>query len=377
MRIAHVFNLANDGYAICKGLHKIDVDCDLFIERPSHVCSLPQWEDGECDLERLGNPYDPNWGAFRWELPSWIHVWDTRRRGYPFSRVLKWIPLIRMLRNYELVVGHAPFAKIGRMFSRLYRKPYIIYDAGWIRYLPKDRLGYAEARRGYRGAAHILFTNVDTEVMFKEQGYTNQISYTPFAIDTTKYSPTTQEPEHTVFFHPTRQNWAEKNNNFVIEAFAQYVKHDSKAKLVMPDWYQQPDFEKSKELVGSLHLDDNVMWVPLEPKNRLIELYRSSTAVLDQFRIGAMGTTTPEAMSCGVPVITYIEPELWLPYHSTSPPVANAKSAKEICDWMLKLSNNPQLRAEIGRREREWILTNCDDRVVARRQLELYCKVIK
>ena len=54
----------NDGYSVCKGLRKLGVDSDLFIERPSHVASLPQWEDGEVDMDILGDPYDPNWTPF-------------------------------------------------------------------------------------------------------------------------------------------------------------------------------------------------------------------------------------------------------------------------------------------------------------------------
>ncbi len=371
MSLCHVFDLANGPYCACKGLRKLGVEVDLIIQRPAHVASLPQMEDGEFDPVELGNPYDPNWSAFKWEKPDWVHVWDTRKRGYPFSRTLKWFTLIAMLRKYDLIVGNAPFAKIGVAYSRLFRKPYVIFDAGWIRYLPENRPSYAEARQGYRKAALIMFTNVDTEVMFEEQGYdTSKLAYSPFAVDTAKYAPSDEAPDHVVFFHPARQNWAEKGNVNVLEAFAQYVKHDSAAELVMSDWGQ--DLEKSRDLIRRLRIEGKIRWVQLCSKNQLVHLYNSSTAVLDQFVFGATGVLVMEVMSCAVPAITYIKPELWQRYHSTSPPVASAQTSDEIYEWMLKFATDPKTRYEFGRREREWILRNCDDRVVAEQQLATF-----
>jgi len=132
-----------------------------------------------------------------------------------------------MLRGYDLVVGHAPFAKVATIYSALCRKPYLICDAGWIRYLSLDRPGYARARKGYHKSPIILFTNVDTESLFREQGYTNPLVYSPFAIDIDKYSPAANsDPESPVFFHPARHSWNEKGNDRLIRAFGRYVKRN-------------------------------------------------------------------------------------------------------------------------------------------------------
>jgi glycosyltransferase involved in cell wall biosynthesis len=368
---------ANDGYAICKGLRKLGIDSDLIIERPSHVASLPQWEDGDVEMERLGDPYNPNWDAFNWLAPEWIRVWDDRKSWYPYSRTLRWSNLLLMLRHYDLVIGHAPFAKIAQLYGTLYRKPFIIFDAGWIRYLPQNKRGYANARKGYRQAADILYTNVDTESMFDEQGY-QRTTYTPFAIDTEKYAPSKSIPPNVpTFFHPSRHDWIEKGNDRLIRAFAKYVKRNPNARLITVEWYQsKEDLDASKRLISELDVQNNVTWVPVMPKNKLVEHYQKCTAVFDQFAFGAFGTTAPEAMSCGKPVVGYMEPRYWQKHHAQSPPVLNASTTDEIYDAMVELED-PQVREDHGTQGREWIMKNCDFALVASRQLEIYDKVLE
>jgi glycosyltransferase involved in cell wall biosynthesis len=282
-----------------------------------------------------------------------------------------------MLREYDLVIGHAPFARIAPLYRALYRKPYIVFDAGWIRYLAENRRGYARARTGYGEAAITLFTNVDTEPMFIEQGYPN-IAYTPFAVDTDKYSPSrSKTPDAPTFFHPSRHDWPEKGNDRLLRGFAKYVQRNRKAKLVTVEWYQSiEDLQMSKQLVAELGIQENVTWVPVMPKDKLIEYYQKSTAIFDQFLFGAFGTTTPEALSCGKPVVGYVESKYWQKYHAEPPPVLNASSTDDIYNAMLKLEDQ-QLQIEQGRRGREWIMRNCDCSLVASQQLEVYKKVLE
>jgi len=358
-------------------LRKLGVNTDLIIERPSHVASLPQWEDGEVDMGLLGDPYDPNWDAFEWSPPDWIRVWDDRKLSFPYSRTFRWSSLLLMLRDYDLIIGHAPFAKIAKLYRALYRKPYIIFDAGWIRYLPLNKKGYASARKGYREAARILYTNVDTESMLIEQGY-SKLAYTPFAIDTDRYSPSpSQASDIPTFFHPSRHDWPEKGNDRLLRGFAKYVQRNGKAQLVTVEWYQSiEDLQKSKQLVSKLGIQKNVTWVPVMPKGKLIGYYQKSTAIFDQFLFGAFGTTTPEALSCGKPVVGYVESKYWQKYHTEPPPVLNASSADDIYNAMVKLEDQ-QLQVEQGKLGREWIMRNCDCSLVASQQFELYKKVLE
>jgi glycosyltransferase involved in cell wall biosynthesis len=126
----------------------------------------------------------------------------------------------------------------------------------------------------------------------------------------------------------------------------------------------------TKDLVKQLGVEDSVKWLPVMPKRRLVQLYNAADVVFDQYVFGALGTTTPEAMSCGRPVVAHVEPELWTKWHSSPPPVAEARNGEEIYQQMVKLEN-PCLREDYGRKGRTWIAENCEMKLVARQQLRI------
>ncbi len=374
--------MANDAYSVVKGLRKIGVEAELVIQRPYHVSGLPQWEEGDVDLERLGDPYDPNWDALSWEMPDWCHVWDARKQWYPFSRRTKWLRLMLSLREYDLIIGHIPFAAKASIYSRIHRKPYTVYDAGWIRYLQHDLPANKEARRGYKNAAAILFTNVDTQHLFKENGYSNVV-YTPFAIDTQLYSPASRsyDPPDPIFFQPTRQYWGEKGNDRIWYAFARYLKRKPKAKLRTVYWKQErltsykDNYRDAIKLVDELGIQDSITWLPFMNKKRLIEEYRNATAVFDQFVLEGLGTTGYEVMACEKPLVSAVVADHWLGHHRDGPPATYASSVEEIYNAMVALEN-PEYRIAQGKLGRKWVLENCDDVVVARHQAEVYKKIL-
>ncbi len=384
MRIAHVFNMANDGWFVCKGLRNLGVEAELFIQRPSHVASLPQWEEADVDLENIGNLFDPNWTALQrnWQMPSWVHVLDLRKENRLYQRMQATGKFLLELGDYDLVVGHTPFASMALRYTLLHRRRYAVYDAGWIRYLWLRREGYALARWGYRNASTIFFTNVDTFNMFRDQGYSaERLAYSPFAIDTDQYTPypanETPYPEHDpVFFSPSRQDWAEKGNDRLILAFARYLKRRPSALMLLVEWGDAKDLNDAKHLISETRIQDSVRWLPLSNKRRLIELYNRSTAVFDQFIFGAFGTTAPEAMSCAKPVVGYAEPHYWNALHGSVPPILNCRTAEQIYDRMVELED-PSLGAKLGRAGREWVLETCSLSKVARIHLANYRKILR
>ena len=49
MRVAHVLNLANNGYHIVKALRERGIDADLIIRSTDFGMALPIWEEKEID----------------------------------------------------------------------------------------------------------------------------------------------------------------------------------------------------------------------------------------------------------------------------------------------------------------------------------------
>ena len=385
MKVAHVFNQCNDGWSICKGLRAIGVDAHLWIRYPSNVIALPHWEEAEIDIERLGNLDSPDWNVLseKWTPPEFVHVWDTRRGRYPFSRTGRFFRFMLELGNYDLVVGHSPFAQYAHYYRLMHRKPHAIYDAGDIRYVDEDTgsaLGrYRKSRWGYRYARKIFYTNVDTFEIFKEKGFDQEsIVYTPFAIDTSLYKkidvPPMFEGHSPIFFSASRHSWIYKGNDRLIIAFHKYLRQNSKALLMMTGWGQ--DLARSKQLVHTLGIGQNVKWLPVVSKKTLVKYFNASDAVFDQFVYPAFGTLALEAMACQKPVVSYADTSLWEKVHGSVPPMLNASSADEICKAMTQLEDEA-VRERHGSEARSWIERTCEATIVARLQEQVYGEIIE
>jgi len=97
--------------------------------------------------------------------------------------------------------------------------------------------------------------------------------------------------------------------------------------------------------------------------------------VFDQFVFGAFGTTAPEAMSCGKPVVGYADSGMWEKWHGSLPPVVNAQSVDEIYRRMVELEDE-DLRRKRGEKGRRWVAETCEMKVVAKRQLQTFREVL-
>jgi len=383
MRIAHVFNQCNDGWSICKGLRAIGVDAHLWLRFPSSVLALPHWEESDIDIEQLGNMENPDWDVLNqsWTPPEFVHIWSIRKGSFPFSRTIGFIHFLKKLGEYDLVVGHSPFAQYARYYKLMHRKQYAVLDAGDIRYVDIEEesplAGYRKCRWGYEHADKIFFTNIDTVDMFRQKGLSEQkVVYTPFAIDTNLYKKTDVEPisqeHHPVLFSPCRQSWTYKGNDRVITAFHKYLTRNSKALLVMIDW--GADSAKSKQLVSTLGIGRNVRWLKVMSKKLLIRCYNASDVVLDQFVYPASGTLALEAMACEKPVVGHADLSLWQRVHGSAPPIVNAASSDEIFEAITQLEAE-ETREEYGTKGRKWVAETCAASLVARIQLQVYREI--
>ena len=410
MRIAHCFNLANDAYNVCKGLRMIGVEADLFILL-THCGSLPHWEDGSVNLPELGDQSFPNLSAFQYDMPQWVHwaqrfpsaqEWAARKLAFRLSRYYPSIlpkphpfRFVRGLRNsqtprrrqlvaqlpelskYDLVVGHAPFADLAWFYTEKYGRPYLIYDAGWARYLADP--GYHEALEGYKNATKIFLTNVDTYPLFHALGIADdKLVYTPFAIDTSRYAPSNKKEVNgsPTFLMISRPLWEIKGNQRALYSFARYLERKPNARLQLIDWGSiQPDHHRLRTLVGKLGIREHIDWLPFAHKRLLVEYMNRADVIFDQFEKGAFGTAALEAMSCGKPLVSYADPELWTQWHGSVPPIPQARTVDEIYDRLVELED-AEVRERYGRQARDWILGTCSLKVVAERHKRIYEDVL-
>jgi len=220
MKVVHVFNMNNDAYSIVKFMRKAGLEADLIIDKQDFGMTLPQWEDGQ--FAEGTDPYalkQRDLTTFNL-LPSWIKVWDqTKRHGLPFSRSMNRVDLFQLVKGYDIIEAHVPFAAYAQFLST----PYVVYDAGWIRYLPYG-VGFQDklARRAYKSAKVVLVTNPDTFSIFDKLEYVKRTLFMPFLIDLEIYRPTRSRLEfdnELILFAPARHIWREKGNDKMLRGY--------------------------------------------------------------------------------------------------------------------------------------------------------------
>ncbi|MEM2130104.1 MAG: glycosyltransferase [Candidatus Bathyarchaeia archaeon] len=370
-KIAHFGNPVNDAFLIVKALRDHQINADLIVYRPAHVCSLPQWELCDLDVNDIGDPYDPNWQVLNKDFnqPVWMHVLNFSQRL--ISKPQRFWQVIRAMREYDFIIAHAPFP----IYAQFSNRPYVSFDAGAIRYFDANNIRTKLFKRGYSKAKDIIVTNPDTMDLFDRYGF--KYHFVPFLIDTSRYryeKPEKEFPYEYVFFMPSRQYWKEKGNNIFVESFYKFHNEQKDSVLVMTEW--GTDLRKTKELVKKLEIEKSVIWLPLMSKPRLIKWYNLSTAIADQFILGSYGTTAPEAMACEKPVIMYLSEQHNMKAFGDLPPVLNVKKKEDILNYLL-LCTDSNFTRRIGEQSRKWIEKIHGPEVVINKHLAIYKNIIE
>lgn len=362
IKLLNCFNMAQDAYNITMAMRRRGIEADLAITNRDYQGDVPTWENSDS--------------------PPWVKTVKVPKR-----RVIRELVLVgklgRLFPKYDLTFCHYPSS----LQAYVTNATYVPYDSGAIRYLPFTKNPLPTYRkhflwtnvllkllkRSYRKAPVILFTNPDTLTIFREANLNAR--FVPFAIDTGRYSPRPYDDwrhEDLRFFMPSRHHWAEKGNDKAIRAFANFHRHFG-GELVLVNW--GTDLGKSKELVRELGIDAAVSYLEPMPKAELIEQYRDSDVVLDQFTLGSWGTATPEAMACGKPVIMYYNSAVVKECFGGLPPILNSFSAEDIEENMEECLSS-DFREAVGQKGRKWIKKTHDPDLVVDIHLEVAEQVL-
>src|SRR5438093_11765009 len=439
VKILHIGNIANNAYNNAKFQRRVGIQADVLCYDYSHVMAQPEWEDAEFQ-EEVDEYYPEwaqvNLKGFR--RPDWFRYLDFNQlnanhfngrkplfRGQ-FTLELKWMRYREVVRTavqfakwrwaYSRLVHHlhdqlryddvasqcvhirylAPFLKEYDLVQAygLYEPkfallitpnhPFVAFEHGTMRDLP-----FEEGENGrwislaYKKAAKIIVTNPDSILSARRMGLEN-IEFIPHPVDETKYRPqvtpsTTQMRNaygrEFVIFCPSRQNWALKGSDKVIRALSDVVNRQKlDVVLLLCRWGQE--IERSQRLIEELGIGRNVVWLPPLSKMRLVEFYNAADVVLDQFTLGVFGTTTPEAMACGKPVVLYFNEEVHKWCFPVMPPVISACTPQEISFRIVELLRSRDQRVAIGQQARAWVERYHGWKLVVEKHIRLYHEIL-
>lgn len=440
MKVLHVGNIANNAYNNAKFLRRKGIEADVLCYDYRHIMAEPEWEDAEFDAEvdeyhpdwsrvDLHGFKRPDWfrhldlnalnrnhfGGRRQRFKGQYRLeWDLMRAKELARDTVRYLSLRwdyhRLVRHrrdpvaYRDIVSMAPYVRYLGPYMKRYdivqayglyeprlallvtpHTPFVAFEHGTMRDFPFEDSGNGRwISLVYKKARKIVITNADSILVAKRIGLTN-FEFIPHPIDETKFRPqaTALSVElrnrygcESVLFSPARQNWSLKGNDKILRAFAHVLKRSKReVVLLLCAWGQE--IERSRKLIEELGLERRVAWLPPLNKMRLREFYNAADVVLDQFTLGAFGTTTPEAMACGKPVMLYLNEEVHKWCLPEMPPIISAFTEAEIANRLMDLLEaSAEERRLLGQRGRAWVEQYHGWELVAEKHRRLYQEIL-
>jgi glycosyltransferase involved in cell wall biosynthesis len=160
-------------------------------------------------------------------------------------------------------------------------------------------------------------------------------------------------------------SWENKRNDLMVKGLARYYRETGKP-------FQLNLVEKgihvpeTKALIEASGISELVTWHKEMSHKDIFEFYQKSDLVFEQLGNHILtGGLYP--MLVGRPVIGNGRPEIFRPIHGEDSPVCQASSEEEVFQWLYKLLPDRELRAEIGRKSREFVIRhfNIEDEAAA------------
>ena len=125
-----------------------------------------------------------------------------------------------------------------------------------------------------------------------------------------------------------------KSNDIFYEGFAQFAEEVApKASIVAVEW--GGTLERSKEYLEKLGVD-RVKWISPQNSRNMLKYIDASDLLVDQFWVGAFGTTMPKAMPLGKPSMCYVDSEMHSWCLPEMPPILNARLPNEVFEKLSK-----------------------------------------
>jgi glycosyltransferase involved in cell wall biosynthesis len=223
-------------------------------------------------------------------------------KGFDVIRTKQGIPDLVQL-NVVLPAGPASL-----YLCKKYKLPLVVNE-GWTGYAPEDGRykGFITTfltRKVIAGAKRILpVTNYLSEQMQKH-GLTGNYTVVPNVVDTSVFYPAETKRDHGPFrfIHVSALDDEQKNVSGILNAFAQVLEKTKHIELIIAG--DGDDAGSLKKLSSKLGIQNQVRFVGTKDPAGVSELFREADALVMFSNYETFCVVIPEALACGIPVIT-------------------------------------------------------------------------
>lgn len=346
------------------------LDLTLRLSRPLWGWFANMRKDHDREVERLQAAFQSYFPDRSDQLQaSDLHYFVDLRKVYR-----------ELLEPYDLVQAYATMGYIPLVANT---KPYTTFEHGTLRDftmgdVPLHRL----TALSYRHSRHSFVTNGDC-LAYAKALKLDHFSPMIHPINVEQHRRDFSEDAARIradlgaeilVFCPARHDYAIKGTDRAIQALKLVTQRsDKRVVMVMAAWGN--DVEQSRQMVRDLGLSAQVHWQPSMCRLRMIRYLQAADVVLDQFVLPVFGSTAPQAIAAGRPIISAYRPEetAWLIPEPA--PIESAFTAEEIADKILQCVDPVWLRDYQERAKRWCDLYHAPDTAL-RDHLSVYKRIL-
>jgi glycosyltransferase involved in cell wall biosynthesis len=262
-------------------------------------------------------------------------------------------------------------------------RPYVAFEHGTLRVFtlgddPLHRL----TSLAYREAAHCFITNGDCLEYAQKLGITHYSAMihpvnVPQHEQDLGDAPSRIRRElraDVLLLCPLRHDWKIKGTDIHLRALPLLRRSISgRVVLVLTEWGAQ--VEDSKALLRELRCEDAVHWIPPVPRPALLRYTKAADVVLDQMALPCFGSTAPQALAAGTPVIMSYRPESTAWILNEPAPILAAFTAEDVVR-SVRQALDPGFRSEFRKRAHDWTHREHGVDRVVRSHLSVYRRIL-
>lgn len=143
-----------------------------------------------------------------------------------------------------------------------------------------------------------------------------------------------------------------KGTDILLKGFALYCQRGGKGELRL--FRKGGDVDAAVELIGSLGIASQVVWLGEMPLSRFHEEMASADIVCDQLAQSFPGMVTADAFAMGRPVLANLRNEIFGSYFPAPLPGLQASTPDEVCRQLLDAENNKAMLQALGAQSRKF-----------------------